>query len=121
VQKAHFVPAGAFWPVPEVDGGVLALHPQKPECALDDLERVVRTAFSSRRKTLRNTLKPLFSAPELQRHDIDPQARAETISPAAFARLANSLAAREAVAGNKAAAAAAENAAEKAGEGEEGA
>jgi 16S rRNA (adenine1518-N6/adenine1519-N6)-dimethyltransferase len=50
---------------------------------------VVRQAFSQRRKTLRNTLRPLFSATAIEAAGIDPSLRSETLSLKDFAALSN--------------------------------
>jgi 16S rRNA (adenine1518-N6/adenine1519-N6)-dimethyltransferase len=52
---------------------------------------VVAAAFSQRRKTLRNALRPLLSAEQIAAAGIDPGARAEVIAPAGFAALAAAL------------------------------
>jgi 16S rRNA (adenine1518-N6/adenine1519-N6)-dimethyltransferase len=57
------------------------------------LKRVVQTAFAQRRKTLRNNFKGLFDDTVLTSLDIDPSARAETLSLADFARLAEAMSA----------------------------
>jgi len=97
VEKLFDVRPGAFTPPPKVDSAVVRLTPHTvPPVAIDNadaLARVVRAAFSQRRKTLRNTLKGLFTPEAMQALDIDPTRRAETLSLAEFARLANSLAA----------------------------
>ena len=46
-------------------------------------------AFSMRRKTLRNSLKPYLTAAQISAAGIDPGARPETLDPAQFALLAN--------------------------------
>ena len=51
--------------------------------------RLVRAAFASRRKTLRNNLKGLLEAGELSALGIDPTRRAETLTLAEFAALSN--------------------------------
>jgi 16S rRNA (adenine1518-N6/adenine1519-N6)-dimethyltransferase len=52
------------------------------------LRLLVATAFSQRRKTLRNGLKSLLSAQEIESCGIDPQLRPETLTPAQFGLLA---------------------------------
>lgn len=97
VEKLFDVRPGAFTPPPKVDSAVVRLTPHTvPPVTIDNAEvfaRVVRAAFGQRRKTLRNTLKGLLSAEAMQALDIDPIRRAETLSLAEFARLANSLSA----------------------------
>jgi 16S rRNA (adenine1518-N6/adenine1519-N6)-dimethyltransferase len=89
------VPAGAFWPPPKVESAVVAMRPRaQPQDAGVDwavFKKVVKTAFSQRRKTLRNTLKNLLSADDLSACEVDPSARAETLAVADFVRLARVL------------------------------
>ena len=49
---------------------------------------LVAAAFSQRRKTLRNSLRRILPDSAWAATDIDPGARAETLSPAQFATLA---------------------------------
>lgn len=94
----HRVPRGAFWPVPDVDGGVIVLRPHDRvahDVAFDDLRAVVRAAFQQRRKTLRNALtnnlpdKDVDGA--LAAAGIDPKTRAEQVDVKGFERLARFL------------------------------
>jgi 16S rRNA (adenine1518-N6/adenine1519-N6)-dimethyltransferase len=55
------------------------------------LARVVKAAFSQRRKTLRNTLKEVFSAQQLAALPIDTGLRAENLAVADYVRLARLL------------------------------
>lgn len=84
---------GAFQPPPKVDSAVVYLRPwtELPHRAQDSAHfaRLVAQAFSQRRKTLRNTLKPLLQAEQIESIDIDPSRRAETLSVADFVRLSN--------------------------------
>jgi 16S rRNA (adenine1518-N6/adenine1519-N6)-dimethyltransferase len=52
------------------------------------LHAVVKAAFAQRRKTLGNALGQLLDADAIRRADVDPKARAETLAPADFVRLA---------------------------------
>ena len=63
--------------------------PSAPFPALDPdrYAAIVRTAFSKRRKTLRNALRGLLEADEIAAAGCDPGARPETLAPADFARL----------------------------------
>lgn len=95
VEKLFVVPPQAFKPQPKVDSAIIRLtpHEQKPFVANDVnvLEKVVKQAFSQRRKTLRNTLKELFNEDELKQLDINPQLRAEQLSVEDFVKLSNFL------------------------------
>ncbi|HUI45982.1 MAG TPA: 16S rRNA (adenine(1518)-N(6)/adenine(1519)-N(6))-dimethyltransferase RsmA [Nitrospirota bacterium] len=94
------VPAGAFTPRPDVDSAVITLALRgSPAVSLRDegsFLRVVKAAFSQRRKTLRNSLKQLDVSKEkmeavLDRTGIDLGRRAETLNVEEFARLADFL------------------------------
>jgi 16S rRNA (adenine1518-N6/adenine1519-N6)-dimethyltransferase len=52
------------------------------------LRTLVTAAFSHRRKTLRNSLKGLLGAEDIESCGIDPQLRPETLAPAQFGLLA---------------------------------
>jgi len=52
-------------------------------------EKLVKQAFSMRRKTLRNNLKGLLDVDQIESLDIDPGVRAETLSVGHFAALSN--------------------------------
>ncbi|HPS33035.1 MAG TPA: 16S rRNA (adenine(1518)-N(6)/adenine(1519)-N(6))-dimethyltransferase RsmA [Anaerolineaceae bacterium] len=91
------IPAGCFYPVPDVDSAVLslALYPQ-PLIALEDMDdffRLARAGFSQKRKTLRNALSAGLALPAaeieklLRAAGIDPQRRAETLSIPEWKRL----------------------------------
>jgi 16S rRNA (adenine1518-N6/adenine1519-N6)-dimethyltransferase len=97
------VPRGAFYPPPEVESAVLRLDVRSsPAVSVRDealFFRVVRAAFSQRRKVLRNALATL--APEMtpqeaeqaaQKAGIDPRRRGETLTLREFGALADSVA-----------------------------
>lgn len=92
VRVAMTVGKGAFWPPPEVDGGVVTFDPlPSPRGAvhtLASLERVVRPAFQKRRKTLHNGLKDIVPDALLESVGIAPTARAEDVPVDAWGRLA---------------------------------
>lgn len=85
------VPPTSFNPQPKVDSAIVRLTPLKPnpypELPFAKLEKVVAKAFSMRRKTLSNNLKPFISREELISLDIDPQQRPEQISVADFTKI----------------------------------
>lgn len=90
------VPPSAFKPAPKVDSAVVRLVPHKilpyPVKDLYWLNRVCTQAFNQRRKTLRNSLMDLFTAEQLSSLSIKLTDRAENLSIADYARLANWLA-----------------------------
>jgi 16S rRNA (adenine1518-N6/adenine1519-N6)-dimethyltransferase len=101
VARLEFtVPAGAFTPQPKVDSTVLTLTMRdRPEIIANDevlFLRVIKAAFSQRRKTLRNSLGQLGYPREVMSAvkdgtGIDMGRRAETLSVSEFCRLANFL------------------------------
>jgi 16S rRNA (adenine1518-N6/adenine1519-N6)-dimethyltransferase len=101
-RQAFTVRRGCFTPVPDVDSAVFTLRfdPGIPDGLVRALQAVVRTAFAQRRKTLRNA--PAHFLPGgtrqwlelLAEASIDPAARAETVDPVRYRRLAEALADR---------------------------
>jgi 16S rRNA (adenine1518-N6/adenine1519-N6)-dimethyltransferase len=92
------VPAGSFYPVPKVDSAVVRIDcspaPAVPIDLLPTFFRVLKAGFGQKRKKLRNTLASglqLSSAASqdlLRRADIDPARRAETLTVAEWAQIA---------------------------------
>ncbi len=101
VEPLFDIGPGAFRPPPRVVSSFARLTPHAeppvPQGHPREYAVVVAAAFSQRRKTLRNSLRPLLSEPEIAAAGIDPGARAETISPVGFAALAERLAAKKAL------------------------
>jgi 16S rRNA (adenine1518-N6/adenine1519-N6)-dimethyltransferase len=92
VEHLFDVGPGAFQPPPKVWSAIVRLRPT-PNSRFDIgdegvLRTLVTAAFSHRRKTLRNGLKGLLTAEEIESCGIDPQLRPETLSPAQFGLLA---------------------------------
>jgi 16S rRNA (adenine1518-N6/adenine1519-N6)-dimethyltransferase len=98
VTRVLTVGPGAFTPAPRVDSAVVRLVPLRPPpvaIADPDLHAcLVAAAFAQRRKRLSNSLRGLADAALLTACGLDPGARAEQLSVADFAHLAN-LAARQ--------------------------
>jgi 16S rRNA (adenine1518-N6/adenine1519-N6)-dimethyltransferase len=84
------IPAGAFYPPPNVDSMVLKVdllpEPCIPTSQLETFFRLAKAGFSQKRKTLRNSLaggmgwKPERAEQILKAAGIDPRRRAETLS-----------------------------------------
>jgi 16S rRNA (adenine1518-N6/adenine1519-N6)-dimethyltransferase len=101
VRTVAQVRKGAFLPPPGVDSTVVRLrcYQQPPVAVVDDqlFKRVVRAAFATRRKTLQNALGHGLNLHRsviqtaLQRAEIDPQRRGETLSLQEFSALTNAL------------------------------
>ncbi len=95
-RKVGSVPPAVFWPVPNVDSGLVRLERRDPPATTARREHVfalVDAAFAQRRKMLRSALSPVFgssaaAAEALQSAGIDPQARGEVLDVGDFARLA---------------------------------
>ena len=94
-DKLFAVPPEAFSPPPRVNSAIVRLVPRDALAArVDDrthFEKVVRQAFSQRRKTLRNSLRNLLDENQIRSAEIDPGARPETLELAQFAALSNQL------------------------------
>jgi len=94
-ERLLSVSAGCFYPEPDVDSAVVQLVPRPslsaPRAAY---VRAVRGLFAQRRKTVLNNLRREYALGAeaaqdlLTRAGIDPRARAETLSPQDFSRLA---------------------------------
>lgn len=87
---------GAFRPPPRVQSAVVRVAPRPAPFAIHDItlfDRVVAAAFGQRRKTLSNSLRGTLGMAEFRAAGIDPGLRAERLSAAEFAALANALAA----------------------------
>ena len=98
---AFTLPPGAFRPPPKVDSAVAVFRPLSDEKTFDDvqsIEKVATAAFGQRRKMLRAALKPLAktvgldAVQWLESCEIDPTARAETLSQMEFRALARAYA-----------------------------
>ena len=63
----------------------------QPYTATDELglSKLVAQAFSMRRKTLRNNLKKIISAEQIEAIGIDPSQRAEDLPVSDFVKLSN--------------------------------
>lgn len=95
------VPAGSFYPPPKVDSAVLCMEVQdKPNVEVLDEKlffKVVRAAFSQRRKTLMNCLASGFSCGKdtlteiLLSAGIEPTVRGEKLGLSEFGKIADAL------------------------------
>ena len=89
----------AFKPAPKVESAVVRMLPYDvPRVQIlddDAVALVVSRAFGQRRKTLRNCLKGLFAAEQIDALGIDPARRPETLTVEEFAKLGNALARME--------------------------
>ncbi len=98
---AHHIPAGAFYPVPKVDSAVVRIdtfaQPPVPVADVDHFFRVVKAGFGQKRKQLKNSLAAGLHRPmpeitaALSSAAIDPTRRAETLTLAEWACLAERL------------------------------
>ncbi len=89
------VAAESFIPTPKVDSAIISLRPlATPLIATEDVPAVnhlVTTAFSQRRKTIRNSLKSLLGEATLEQAGLSPNLRAEQLSINDFIALAKLL------------------------------
>jgi 16S rRNA (adenine1518-N6/adenine1519-N6)-dimethyltransferase len=95
VRRAGSIPRAVFWPVPNVDSGLVALTRRDPPARADRAATfaVVDAAFAQRRKTLRAALASWAgSAAEAERRlraaGVDPGLRGEALDVTAYARIA---------------------------------
>lgn len=95
-RMAGKVPPNVFWPVPNVDSGLVAFTLREPPTAdvgREEVFAVVDAAFAQRRKTLRAALAGWAGgAPRaeevLRAAGVDPQARGEALTVMEFAAIA---------------------------------
>ena len=99
LEKVLDVGPDAFYPQPKVNSAVVRMTPRvkiEPKAADEALfARIVTTAFSQRRKTLRNTLRNVLELADYEALEIDPGARAETLSVLDFVNIANRVGAQD--------------------------
>ena len=89
------VPKESFEPEPKVESSFVRLIPyeQYPFIAnnIEQFARIVKEAFSQRRKTIRNTLKSFISENDFEKIGINPRLRAENLSVSDFVKISNYL------------------------------
>ncbi len=95
MEYVFSVPAESFCPIPKVESAIVHMvpRPQSLMNAKDSglLSQVVATAFSQRRKTIRNTLNPYLKANDFSTLAIDPGLRAENLSVDDYVAITNYL------------------------------
>ncbi len=95
-RRAGSVPPAVFWPVPNVDSGLVALERRDPPATTATRQQVfalVDAAFAQRRKMLRSALAGAYgssaqAADALEAAGIEQTARGEVLDVTDFARLA---------------------------------
>jgi 16S rRNA (adenine1518-N6/adenine1519-N6)-dimethyltransferase len=101
VEAAGSIGTSVFWPVPHVESGLVRMTRREPPASSAGREAtfaVIDGAFSQRRKTLRSALASLAGSPAVAERalvaaGVDPSLRGEQLDLAAFARIADALAA----------------------------
>lgn len=95
VRRVGPIPRSVFWPVPNVDSGLVAFTRTAPPPATDRKRvfAVVDAAFAQRRKTLRSALAGWAGSSSraerlVRAAGVDPGARGEQLAIADFARIA---------------------------------
>ena len=97
VSLAGTVSRSIFWPVPNVDSGLVRLTRREPpasEASREEVFACIDAAFAQRRKTLRAALKgwagsAVAAEEALRAAGVDPQARGEQLSVEQFAAVAS--------------------------------
>jgi 16S rRNA (adenine1518-N6/adenine1519-N6)-dimethyltransferase len=101
VRRAGAVPRSVFWPIPNVDSGLVALTRREPPvtaASREDVFACIDAAFAQRRKTLRAALagwagSPAVAEEMLRAAGIDPRTRGEQLGVQQFADVAQARAA----------------------------
>jgi len=96
VRRAGSVSRSVFWPVPNVDSGLVALtrhQPPSTTATRAEVFAVIDAAFGQRRKTLRSALaawagSPAAAEQALRAAGVDPSLRGEALTVADFAAVA---------------------------------
>ena len=91
-QMLFDVPPESFDPPPKVNSSVIRMVPEKVDTPILDFprfEKIVKSAFSQRRKTLRNSLREWISAEQFETAKIQSSLRAENLDVIEFIRLSN--------------------------------
>jgi 16S rRNA (adenine1518-N6/adenine1519-N6)-dimethyltransferase len=92
-QKLFAVPPEAFTPMPKVNSAIIRLVPKRDRTIevknIKVLEQLLITAFSKRRKTVRNALRSYLTDDDLVQLNIDPGLRPENLRPEEYFRCAN--------------------------------
>ncbi|MEX2353757.1 MAG: 16S rRNA (adenine(1518)-N(6)/adenine(1519)-N(6))-dimethyltransferase RsmA, partial [Gammaproteobacteria bacterium] len=93
VQHLFDVSAASFTPPPKVESSIIRLSPANDlATTISDYQLfsiIVRTAFSKRRKTIRNALKNLATEEMIVAAGVSPDSRPEQLSVQTYADLAN--------------------------------
>jgi len=98
-KRVGTVSPTVFWPVPNVESGLVAINrrlPPETTATRDQVFAVVDAAFAQRRKMLRSALAGLSGSPALASAAVvaaglDPKARGETLYITDFARIAEQI------------------------------
>jgi 16S rRNA (adenine1518-N6/adenine1519-N6)-dimethyltransferase len=97
-SRVGTVPASVFWPVPNVESGLVAFSRREAPSTVDRelVFGVVDAAFGQRRKMLRAALARVFGSSAgaveaLERAGVDPTLRGETLTIGQFASIARQL------------------------------
>lgn len=97
VRRAGAVPRAVFWPVPNVDSGLVAITrrpPPREDIPVKEVFAVVDAAFAQRRKQLRSALAGWAGSAQraeriLVAAGVPPTERGEQLAPEAFAEIAH--------------------------------
>ena len=98
-HRAGTVPASVFWPVPNVESGLVAIQRRDPpttKATREQVFAVIDAAFAQRRKMLRSALSGLVgggaaASAAIEAAGIDPRVRGEALMIDQFAAIAEQL------------------------------
>lgn len=91
VRVALRVPAHVFFPVPKVESSVAVIERTPADPSAEEAIRLAAAGFGQRRKMVRSSLRGLVSEEAMADAGVDPTARAETLAPSVWLRLAEAL------------------------------
>lgn len=95
MEQIFVVPPASFQPAPKVESAIVRMFPLRQPTHIakneESFAHIVSSAFSQRRKTLRNSLSGFLNPVDFTAINIDPGLRAENLSVAQFVAIANHL------------------------------
>jgi 16S rRNA (adenine1518-N6/adenine1519-N6)-dimethyltransferase len=87
-QLVFKVPPQVFVPAPRVESAVVRLVRKSAPAHAEEAIRIATAGFGQRRKMIRTSLRNFVDETQIRRAHLDPQSRAEDLSPDDFLRLA---------------------------------
>ncbi len=99
IRQFKHIPPQAFWPAPQVNSAMITWEHDPEKCqniiSIEMLRKVIELLLGHRRKKIRtclaNSTEDIDFTPLLEKVEINPDSRGETLEPIQFVNLANLL------------------------------